>query len=107
MHALYYLLFGLCLLHHLSAHFDSRGEDCTGEVCHIDALQVAHLLGRWRKEGRFTTSFQNQRLSLQNLLNVTFSLTSIVGHSGLLLIPLFLELNVSQLHNCGANLHDI
>lgn len=41
-----YLLFGLCLLHHLSAHFDSRGEDGTGEVCHIDALQVTNLLGR-------------------------------------------------------------
>lgn len=42
-----------------------------------------------------------------NLLNVTNCLTSIVGHGGLLLIPLFLELNVSQLHDCGANLHDI
>lgn len=48
MHRLEYLLFGLRLLHHLSAHFDSRGEHGSGEVCHIDALQVAHLLSRWR-----------------------------------------------------------
>lgn len=47
---LFYLLFGLCLLHHLSAHFNSRGEDGTGEVRHIDALQVTNLLGRWGRE---------------------------------------------------------
>lgn len=41
-----YLLLGLRLLHHLSAHFDPRGEDGAGEVGHTDALQVAHLLGR-------------------------------------------------------------
>lgn len=46
----FYLLFGLCLLHHLSAHFDTRGEDCSGEVRHIDALQVANLLCRWGRE---------------------------------------------------------
>ena len=42
-----YLLLGLSLLHHLPAHFDPRGEDGTGEVGHIDALQVTHLLGGW------------------------------------------------------------
>lgn len=44
--SLWYLLFGLCLLHHLPAHFDPRGEDGPSEVRHIDALQVTHLLGR-------------------------------------------------------------
>lgn len=34
-------------------------------------------------------------------------LTGIIRHGGLLLVPLFLELNVSQLHDCGANLQDI
>lgn len=38
------LLLGLSLLHNLPAHFDAGGEDGTGEVGHIDALQVAHLL---------------------------------------------------------------
>lgn len=41
-----YLLLSLRLLHHLSAHFDPRGEDGAGEVGHADALQVTHLLGR-------------------------------------------------------------
>lgn len=41
-----YLLLGLRLLHHLSAHFDPRGEDGAGEVGHADALQVTYLLGR-------------------------------------------------------------
>lgn len=48
VHYLQYLLFGLCLLHHLSAHFDPRGENGAREVRHIDALQVTHLLSRWR-----------------------------------------------------------
>lgn len=43
----FYLLLGLSLLHHLPAHFDPRGEDGTGEVGHIDALQVTHLLCSW------------------------------------------------------------
>ena len=42
-----YLLLGLRLLHHLPAHFDPGGEDGTGEVGDIDALQVTHLLGSW------------------------------------------------------------
>lgn len=44
------LLFGLGLLHHLPAHFDSRGQDGAGEVCDVDSLQVTHLLGSYRKE---------------------------------------------------------
>lgn len=51
--------------------------------------------------------FSKSMIKSANLLNVTFCLTGIVRHSSLLLIPLFLELNVSQLHDCGANLHDI
>jgi hypothetical protein len=43
-----YLLFGLCFLYHLSAHFDARCEDGSGEVYHVDALEMAHLLSRWR-----------------------------------------------------------
>ena len=34
-------------------------------------------------------------------------LTGVVWHGGLLLVPLFLELNVSQLHDGGAHLQDI
>lgn len=48
-----YLLFGLCLLYHLSAHFDSRGQDGTGEVCYINSLQVTHLLGSYEKGNIF------------------------------------------------------
>lgn len=48
-----YLLFGLGLLHHLSAHFDARCEDGSGEVYHVDALEVAHLLSRWRGKTHF------------------------------------------------------
>lgn len=33
--------------------------------------------------------------------------TSVIRHGGLLLVPLFLELNVSQLHDSGAHLQDI
>lgn len=40
-----HLFFGLCLLHHLSTHFDFGSEDGTGEVCQVDALQVTHFLG--------------------------------------------------------------
>lgn len=34
-------------------------------------------------------------------------LTSVVRHGGLLLVPLLLKLNVSQLHDCGAHLQDV
>lgn len=40
-------------------------------------------------------------------LRTDSDLTSVVRHRCLLLVPLFLELNVSQLHDCGANLQDI
>lgn len=39
-----YLLLGLSLLHHLPAHFNPGREDGAGEVGHVDALQVTHLL---------------------------------------------------------------
>lgn len=51
------LLFGLGLLHHLSAHFDSGGEDGAGEVCDVDSLQVTHLLGSYRKDSFFLLYF--------------------------------------------------
>lgn len=39
-----YLLLSLGLLHHLAANLDAGGEDCSGEVSHVDALQVADFL---------------------------------------------------------------
>lgn len=41
-----YLLFGLGLLDDLTAHFDTRGQDSSGEVSHIDAREMTHLLSR-------------------------------------------------------------
>lgn len=40
----FYLLLGLGLLHHLAAHLDTGGEDGSGEVSYVDALQVADFL---------------------------------------------------------------
>lgn len=72
MHSLYYLLFGLGLLHHLSAHFDSRGEHCTGEVCHVDALQVADLLGGWREQDRRVGAFKSDDIFYCRVSNIVF-----------------------------------
>lgn len=59
---LHYLLFSLSLLHHLPAHFYARGENGSSEVCHIDALQVTHLLGRWEKWGKKTKDIKTLKL---------------------------------------------
>lgn len=39
-----YLLLGLGFLHHLAAHLNAGGEDGSGEVSYVDALQVADFL---------------------------------------------------------------
>lgn len=44
-----HLFFGLCLLHIVSAHFDSRGEDSSGEFHNVHSKQVAELLRHWVK----------------------------------------------------------
>lgn len=40
-----YLFFSLGFLDQFSAYFDAWGENSPCEICHIDALQVTHLLG--------------------------------------------------------------
>lgn len=45
--------------------------------------------------------------NLDDKVRTDSDLTSVVWHGGLLLVPLFLEFNVSQLHDCGAHLQDI
>lgn len=44
------LLLRLRLLHVVAAHLDAGAQDGAGEVSHVHAHQVAHLLSRWRKE---------------------------------------------------------
>lgn len=39
-----HLLLGLCLLHILAAHFDAGSENCSTELQHTDAQQVAQFL---------------------------------------------------------------
>lgn len=46
-----YLLLGLGLLHHLAAHLDAGGEDGSGEVSYVDALQVADFLSSYGDTG--------------------------------------------------------
>lgn len=43
-----HLFFGLCLLYIVSSHFDSWGEDSSGELHNIHSKQVAELLCRWK-----------------------------------------------------------
>lgn len=45
-----HLLLGLCLLNDISSDLDPWGEDGPGEICHVDALEVANLLGSWNQE---------------------------------------------------------
>lgn len=44
------LLFGLCLLDIVSAHFDPRGQDGSGELHDVHAKQVAKLLRSWETQ---------------------------------------------------------
>lgn len=41
------LLFGLCFLDVVSAHFDPRGQDGSGELHDVHAKQVTELLRSW------------------------------------------------------------
>lgn len=56
-----YLLLGLGLLHHLAAHLDAGGEDGSGEVSYIDALQVADFLSSCGDTGHGFTRCFSQR----------------------------------------------
>lgn len=52
LHSKLGLLLRLRLLHVVPAHLDTGAQDGPGKVRHVHAHQVAHLLRRWRGEGK-------------------------------------------------------
>lgn len=49
-----YLFFGLGLLHNLTTDFDTRRQNGSCEVCHINALEMTNLLGSWEWKTHFS-----------------------------------------------------
>lgn len=63
------LLFGLCFLDVVAAHFDSRRQDGSGELHDIYAKQVTELLCSWETQ----TGQKNKINGIQKMLgNIIF-----------------------------------
>lgn len=72
-----YLFFCLSLLNIVSSHFDTRSENSSGEICHIDTQEVRNFLSSYRKEKKakklFTfSSIFGKGMVVQNISSKSF-----------------------------------
>lgn len=57
-----YLFFCLSLLYHIPPTLIRKGQDRSGEICHINSHEVANFLSRWMEKRSILSASQKCRL---------------------------------------------